>query len=203
MQPKSRKQRALEAFHGRQLAEGGQITDNYDSPSTKRDQTPDPTIDEMSSGFVDHEGDHKRPSRMAMSEDDRSLGQHGEDEMGPEDHMAEGGMAGYQDPHGQAADDLVSRIMKQRMYSEGGRVANEDSGESASTPDRMAKDLPNEFDDLALRDDLESSDTGANSGDELSDDQEDMDRRDIVSRIMRSRAKRAGSLPKTYNGSGA
>lgn len=78
-------------------------------------------------------------------------------------------------------DDMVSRIMRQK-YSKGGMVANEDK--------ITAGFEPNEFDDLALRDDLESSYTGANSGDELGNDQEDEDRRDIVSRIMRSRAKR-------------
>lgn len=77
--------------------------------------------------------------------------------------------------------DMVSRIMKQRSnhYSEGGRVANEDHIE--------ADFEPNEFDDLAKDDHLEFHDTGANSGDELGDEQEDEDRHDIVSRIMKSR----------------
>lgn len=79
--------------------------------------------------------------------------------------------------------DMVSRIMKQRSnhYSEGGRVANEDHIE--------ADFEPNEFDDLAKDDHLEFHDTGANSGDELGDEQEDEDRHDIVSRIMKSRRK--------------
>lgn len=74
--------------------------------------------------------------------------------------------------------DRVSRVMQKRM-SMGGRVAND------TQP--MADDEPAEYDDLVLRDDLESSYTGKNSGDYLSDEQEDMDRKDIVSRVMRSR----------------
>ena|ERR1700677_4155524 len=78
-------------------------------------------------------------------------------------------------------DDLVMRIMKKR-YSEGGKVANQD--------EKITGDMPNEFDVLHLDDDLESSYDGANSGDELGNDQEDEDRKDIVSRIMKSRAKK-------------
>lgn len=91
--------------------------------------------------------------------------------------MAEGGEAngsGF-------SDDMVSRIMKHR-YSEGGMVAND-------TPP-IADEMPADYDDLALRDDLEMSETGANSGDEIGDDQEDEDRDDIVKRVMKSRAKK-------------
>lgn len=83
-------------------------------------------------------------------------------------------------------EDMVDRIMKKRCMSEGGMVAN--GGEDDL--DRMADGMPNEFDDLALRDDLEFSYTGENSGDSLGDAQEDDDRHDIVSRVMRSRAKK-------------
>jgi hypothetical protein len=81
------------------------------------------------------------------------------------------------------------RIMMGRTkgYSEGGQVSNSDEIKAGFDK--------NEFDDLHLRDDLEFSDTGSNSGDELSDDREDEDRKDIVSRVMRSRAKKAGRLP--------
>ncbi len=74
--------------------------------------------------------------------------------------------------------DMVSRIMSRRM-SEGGRVANDDEVEADFSP--------NEFDDLALDDHLDQSYTGANSGDELGNEQEDEDERDMVSRIMKSR----------------
>jgi hypothetical protein len=80
--------------------------------------------------------------------------------------------------------DMVGRIMKHRehMYSKGGEVAND-------TPPE-ADFESNDFDDLALRDGLEEHYTGANSGDELGDEQEDHDREDIVARVMRSRAKK-------------
>lgn len=85
--------------------------------------------------------------------------------------------------------DMIDRVMQKRehMYSEGGRVANEDHGPDES---RLADFSPNEFDDLALRDDLEFHYTGENSGDELGNEREDHDRRDIVARVMASRHKK-------------
>lgn len=74
--------------------------------------------------------------------------------------------------------DMVGRIMKSR----GGMIAND------SEPEADFESA--EFDDLANRDELESSYTGANSGDEIGNSQEDDDRSDIVSRIMRSRSKK-------------
>ena len=81
--------------------------------------------------------------------------------------------------------DVVDRIMRKSMkkMSEGGRVANQEHGPD---DDDLADFSPNEFDDLVLRDDLEQHYTGENSGDELGDEQEDADRHDIVSRVMRS-----------------
>lgn len=98
--------------------------------------------------------------------------------------MAEGGEVATPKHNMQAMiedDDMISRIMKKR-YSEGGVVANETK--------ETADEEPNEFDDLVKDDDLEFSETGANSGDELGDEAEDEDRKDIVSRIMKSRAKK-------------
>jgi hypothetical protein len=86
-----------------------------------------------------------------------------------------------QDP----SEGIVDRIMKK--MSQGGKVANADHGPNDS---RLAGFDPNEFDDLVLRDDLESSYTGANSGDEIGNTQEDDDRDDIVSRIMKSLNKK-------------
>lgn len=91
--------------------------------------------------------------------------------------LAEGGEVSPDD------DDLVMRIMKKR-YSMGGEVSN-DTGEG-----EVADEMPNQFDDLVLDDSLEDHDTGANSGDELGNSQEDEDRHDIISRIMKSRAKK-------------
>lgn len=122
----------------------------------------------------------------AMMEDDRKLGEHGEVEEGPQGTwMAEGGEAENED-----GTDMVGRIIaqRQRMFSKGGQVANEDEIEAGH--------MPNEFDDLHLRDELEQHDTGENSGDYIGDEGEDERREDIVSRIMRSRRKGPGHNPR-------
>jgi hypothetical protein len=68
-------------------------------------------------------------------------------------------------------------------FSEGGKVANSDEIEAGFSP--------NEFDDLHLRDDLSSTyGDDDNAGDEIGDDREDEDRKDIVARIMASRRKK-------------
>ncbi len=177
---------------GKPMAEGGQITDNYQSPGNPhmKDGLEEPEH-ELAHGYVDHEGDVKRPDAMAMEEDDRKLNQHGEYEQGPDGMMmAEGGQItdNYQsDAH---MEDMVGRIMKQRAqhFSKGGQVANESGIGRLS---QMADGERNSFDDLVLRDDdMESSYTGANSGDELDDARENKDRSDIVARIMASRRKK-------------
>jgi hypothetical protein len=73
----------------------------------------------------------------------------------------------------------------QKMFSKGGQVAN-DVGVAEADKD------PAEYDDLVLRDDdMEDADyTGENSGDELSSPGEDERRKDIIYRIMKSRAKK-------------
>lgn len=85
--------------------------------------------------------------------------------------------------------DVVERIMHKGLknMSEGGRIANQEHGPN---DDDLADFSRNEFDDLVLRDDLNEHYTGANSGDEIGDEREDEDRRDIVSRAMRSLAKK-------------
>lgn len=82
--------------------------------------------------------------------------------------------------------DMIERILAQH-FSEGGKVANE--------TEMSADHDPNQFDDLVLRDDLESDYTGENSGDEIGNEQEDEDRDDIVARFMRSKAKK-GQMPR-------
>jgi hypothetical protein len=98
------------------------------------------------------------------------------------DLKAEGGDITVDEPE----DDIVNRILQQR-YSKGGQVANE--------TEELAGFAPNEFDDLVLRDDLESSYTGENSGDYIGNEGEDDRREDIVSRILRSLRKRPGHNP--------
>lgn len=93
---------------------------------------------------------------------------------------AEGGMIDDDD-----GADMVERILK-RHYSEGGMIANGGDDD----PEKMAGSKPNNFDDLALRDDLEFSYTGENSGDMLGNDQEDKDRDDIVARAYASWKKK-------------
>lgn len=145
--------------------------------------------DEEMSGFEEHEGDDKKHDGPAMMEDDRMLNEHGEYEEGPQGAwMAKGGMIGS---HQSDADemDMVHRIIgkhKERMYSKGGMIANGGDDDL----DRMADGAPNNFDDLSLRDDLESSNSGANSGDELGNKAEEHDRDDIVSRVHKSWKKK-------------
>lgn len=85
---------------------------------------------------------------------------------------------------GKCADHggMVDRIMVKRM-SKGGMVANDTTGDMADSKEAQ-------YDDLVLRDDMGSSDTGANSGDELGNAEMDENDRDLISRIMRSRAKK-------------
>jgi hypothetical protein len=128
--------------------------------------------EEDASGFVDHEGNDVKHDGAAIAEDDRDLNQHGAEDHGPM------GVA-------HAFGDMVDRVMRKR-YSKGGMIANGGDDDL----DQMADGDPNNFDDLALRDHLESSYTGKNSGDELGDEQEDEDRHDMVARIMKSRAKK-------------
>jgi hypothetical protein len=170
------KRRAMKA-HGGYMAEGGQITDNHQSTACEYCTMDGATQMEHS------------PECQTQSHDEDMLHQGKESFPAGAYHMADGGEP---DPTEQQPDEsamgagMVDRIMAKRM-SEGGRVANEDHGPMDS---RLADFDQNEFDDLALRDDLESSYTGANSGDEKGDAQEDDDRKDIVARIMKSRGKK-------------
>ena len=88
--------------------------------------------------------------------------------------MAEGGDVYH--------DELVDRVMERRM-SQGGVVSNEGEDELS----HMADGLPNNFDDLALDDHLESHNSGSADGDFLGNEREDEDRRDIVAKLMRQR----------------
>jgi hypothetical protein len=161
-----------EMCHGGKYADGGFIQE------------------EKASGYHSMPEEHEKHDSMAMDEDKRMLNQHGEHEVGPDAHEFEPEREMHYDhavenqgfPHEER--DLVSRIMKQREhhYSHGGRVANKT---------HVTADFePNEFDEMSKDDDLEHHYTGANSGDEIGDDQEDEDRHDIVSRIMKSRHKK-------------
>lgn len=139
------------------------------------------------------EGEEHKAHGGAIGEDDRMLNQHGDMEVGAEgmdEDNEEQPMHNYahsveNQEEGPEAD-MIGHIMKKRQmhYSKGGRVAND-----VGTGQEAGK-LPNQYDDLVLRDDLEQHYTGANSGDEIGDAQEDEDRRDIVSMVMKSRRKK-------------
>lgn len=90
---------------------------------------------------------------------------------------------------GDEIDPVVMKIVMGRAkgYSKGGMVANEDSGESASEPDDMAKWEENEFDELGKSGGMDGHYSGS---EEIGDEQEDHDRDDIVKRVMKSRSKR-------------
>lgn len=94
-----------------------------------------------------------------------------------EDCYAEGGVV---DDDVKDAD-MIARIMhKRKEYSQGGMVAN-DTGTG-----QEADKLPNQFDDLVLRDDLEDDhEEDKNIGDPEQDDRD----ADVVSKIMKSRKK--------------
>jgi hypothetical protein len=193
---KPQKQALAIAYKMKKMAEGGQITDNYQSSNPCPHNMPSMDTCEQCSGYAEHEGDIKRPDAAAVHEDERALGTHGEDEQGPygmepdEPHEESRLIARPHNEHDEyqspGTPSLVDRIMKQRMYSKGGRVANdEDAGIHT-----MAQTHPSEFDDLTADDYLESTQHADGGGDA----QEDADRKDIISRIMASRRK-GGRMP--------
>jgi len=148
--------------------------------------------EEKETGYGAMPKEHEKHDEMAIREDDRMLNQHGAHEIAAQgmdeddEHHQEKHYAHAEENQGfpHEEHDMVSRIMKQRQhhYSHGGKVANRSEVE--------ADFEPNEFDDLSKDDDLEQHYTGANSGDEIGDVQEDEDRHDIIERIMRSRRKK-------------
>lgn len=147
-------------------------SEKYDEQGNRKTMA-DPDMVHSINQYVNKESLSQGGIAGAQSEDHKNLGQHIVSAL---DSMK---------------DTIVDRIMAQRSMgyesearlSKGGMVANEDGPETDS--------MPNEFDDLVLDDKLESSyGDDNNAGDETGDAQEDDDRQDIVSRIMRSRAKK-------------
>ena len=164
------------------LAEGG-FVGSYQSPCHEHCVQPC-EIHEQVSGYEEMPMQHERHNEMAHSEDDKMLNQQSVD-MHAETSMHE--------------EDLVDRIMMNRKknnegeakFSEGGKVANSDEIEAGFDP--------NEFDDLHLRDDLESSyGEDDNAGDDLGNAGEDERRRDLVDRIMLKSFKQ--KIPRGYPG---
>lgn len=87
------------------------------------------------------------------------------------------------------SNDIASSIMRDRSdmkakgYSEGGQVANDTE---VVNPD----DMDSQYDELVKDDELESSYTGKNSGDEDGNEELDEEDRDVVSAAMKSRKKK-------------
>jgi hypothetical protein len=79
-----------------------------------------------------------------------------------------------------------------KKYSKGGEVANGGDDDF----EKLADSAPDNFDDLSLRDDLEFSYDGANSGDERGNEQQDEDRSEAVQRIMRQRKMSSNRNPR-------
>ncbi len=170
---------AMKRRHKKHMAEGGFVEEEMAGEYA----APDP-------------GEYPRPNHMAMEEDDRRLNQHGMHEMGDygEDRrntphgMYEGNPGNSHDQYQSEAHemDMVGRILKQlqHRYAKGGMVEAGDEHEAEFAPD--------EFDELETNppDTHRADYTGANSGDHIGDEQEDMDRHDIVSRVMKSRRKK-------------
>ncbi len=137
--------------------------------------------------YADAKADHKKVlgEMHSMRRDRKNLAEGGfvEDEemSGYHDMPMEGHMDDYDYP-----PDIVDEIIMSRAkgYSEGGKVSN-DVGEGQDV-DKM----PNQFDALVKDDDLEFSYDGDNSGDEIGNEAEDDDERDVVDQIMKSRKKK-------------
>lgn len=85
-------------------------------------------------------------------------------------------------------EHMIDKIMKQRKgYSKGGQVANDvGEGEDADME-------PNQFDDLVKEDELEAHYPGS---EEIGDEQEDMDRHDMISKIMKDRKMKKNHNPR-------
>ncbi len=138
--------------------------DNYQSECDAKCTQPC-EIHEQASGYEDETAPDRMPN------------EHGLTEMGEQSESHE--------------EDMLRKVLSKRKmamggkcYSQGGKVANK-QGPGVDA-------LPNEFDDLALRDNLESSYTGANSGDE---DGDSSLFEDAVSKVMLKRRKQHNPNP--------
>lgn len=94
--------------------------------------------------------------------------------------LAEGGEAEQGPIDKDTADTFAKGMCPSCGYSEGGMVANQD--------EPIADFMPNEFDDLHLRDELKFNYTGKNSGDEDGSDL-NQEKSGLVDRIMKRRKR--------------
>ncbi len=179
------------------MAEGGQVHETLDYTELK----PGDRKGQSRAGVETRKARHQREmggagsESRAVSAEGRARAEHrmvldDMKEAGKKDrkYLAEGGEAKSSDDDDEFTIEqpvvmgLVDRIMKKRMMSKGGEVAND--------TDPMADGESADYDVLADDDGLEFHETGANSGDEIGDKAEDEEEHDLVSRIMRSRGKK-------------
>lgn len=162
-------------------------------------------------------GGQVKSNEYANEQNDRELNQHGEIERGPygvDEHSHDGANRESYIEHPvenqEQVEDMVGRVMAQRQqefakggeahmcsgsgcshYSHGGSVKKmSEGGKVANDDEPIVDSSPNEFDDLALRDDLKSSYTGKDSGDEIGNSELEEDEDDVVSRARKSWSKK-------------
>lgn len=153
--------------HVAMMAEGGEVDNEYVSHIPENvDYSGEPMKESIHGG---------KPREIGPGEEIKYHKDLPREDPHPVVTMAEGGM--------------VDKVMKKRgMYSKGGMVANDD--------EPIADSKPAQFDDLALEDELEEHETGANSGDELGNHEEAHEKLDIISKVMHSWRKK-DKLPGT------
>lgn len=166
--------------YNKMMADGGYLDDEDRYLAAETAETDAPM--ESKEKYPANHGKQKEAVKGIIERAQGYRKQHPE-EFDEERKMARGGFITDNYQPDNPGEDMVSRIMKQRQnhYSEGGKVAN-DAHEF-----EYEFETPNQFDDLALRDDLSSDYDGDNAGDHLGNAGEDKRRKDIVSKIMRSR----------------
>jgi hypothetical protein len=205
---------AMEMHHGKPLKQSLAIAYSMKRKAQHKAHGGKIHDEEMASGYLPMPEKHEKHNAAAMHEEEKHLNQHMA-HGGKMHHMAKGGMAHDEKatcaacqsglPHSHHAhggdihhskhmahggeshhdhEDVVGHILKKLPhYSEGGRIANDDH--------HLAGLKPNEFDDLALRDDLEDThNTGKDDGDYLGNAREDHDRHDVVAHILKSMKKK-------------
>jgi len=108
-------------------------------------------------------------------------------------------MLDYEDSEQDEAEDMVGRIMRQRMegseqedmlrYADGGDMPYD---EPRNEEEPVADFEPNDFERMNQEEVPQASYTGENSGDEIGNEMNDEEMRDIVERIMRQRRMKPG-----------
>lgn len=167
-----------EMCHGGMMAEGGEVddSDSMTPGGTHRD------LSEFHNGRnlgMSAAGAHVRGAAMA-----KKAGQ----------HRAEASrIDSAKNLHREALDKLKS-AKRPHLYAEGGEVDDSDIVDrimNSRKGEPVADFENNDFDYMdETSPGAEGDYTGTNSGDEIGNAQEDEDQRDIVARIMRSRAKK-------------